>query len=209
MKKQFTTMCAMILSFAMLTACGRVDPETGTTYTATADNPESDAELFKYRQVTPDSEIVKGDATALATIENYLGKAPSTVEDKYIPAISSVMESHPVYGSLGNDKDVYLRYEVMDYPENYSEIIFLYWDDKKVITTHSNEEVIKDEKVDQSRFDGDGVTWQRENGTCAVLTEKAGFRCTSIWAYDATENSIACVWADTFNCPIWQDFDEE
>lgn len=195
MKKTFAFLgITLLVSMLILVACGGKS------------NLMTDAQIserLQYRQYTPSNEIVEGNATAIQTINKFLNK--EVVIDKDYN--TSTMES-----SFTNvDNDVCMRYEVSKYDTNMR-IFYLYKDDTHIVEaipsdkTYVNGDSLSTSFKKNDNYNGEAFAWVYDGKATCVLDQSAGPRCTSIWAYDESANSIRLVWCDSFNCPIWVNY---
>ncbi len=146
---------------------------------------------------------------AINTIKQYLKAEQLTVaEDNYYIPRDIV---NPYLVTDDQRSDDYNYWEVLN-PDQY-EILFLYNGDNEVTSakTNSSRDYISTDYVVDSKFKNDeyessGIfAWNFGGSSKAILGPKAGFKCSSIWAFDETSGTVSLIWHDT-ECPAWQNY---
>ena len=171
------------------------------------------ADIYGYQQVTPDDQIVEGNATALETIKTFLNVQNINVGNDY--AISCNMESHPVYDPATKAKERFMLYTVEDYDSDLN-FLYLFKDDTAIVeSSNVDDEFILSERTinsnnsayrNEENSNQGAFAWTHANSSYALMSADAGFRCTSIWGYDSSTETVTLVWCDCFNCPIWKSY---
>lgn len=186
-----TVLCIAAV-FCVTAACSKNrknDSDTTTTTTATAE--------------------VKSPNKAIATIKQYLNKNELDVLENYyyIPQ-EAVM---PVLVTDSEKSEDYNYWQVTN-PDQYK-VIFLFDNDQNAISAdnNSNRDYISDDYVMDIEFknaeynNSGAFAWNCKGSSNAVLGKKAGFKCSSIWAFDETSSTISMIWYDT-ESEAWQNF---
>lgn len=179
-------------------ACGRTSSSMIKVETT---NPLS------YKQYTPKSEVIEGNQTAVGTLSKLLGTKVSVGTDW---PEGSGLGINPV---VTEEKEQYTVYEVEDYSEGKT-IVFLFKDDTEgVAATEQNMAFVKDDSIDMSWKDqNSGINkcdyaFAYHNGKTAnaIVSSSVG-TVTSVWGVDEKTAEAQLIWADIYDCPIWQNY---
>ena len=196
MKKAVLTIAILALAI-----CGFV---LGTTR---SDSKIAETTEFEYRQVTPDEEIVVGNATAIQSMREFLdGKEIRAGTDH---SLQYVMRADMVSDPTTNQN--FIKYSVEDYADEKFTIFFLFKDDTKVVKATEVDvdfsiayaEVNSDNESYRTNenYEAGVFAWYYEHKASAIVDAQAG-QLTSIWAYDG-RGTVRLIWCNT-ECPIWK-----
>ena len=162
--------------------------------------------------VRSQSLSAKSPDRAVETIENLLGKSVEVKDDNVMIKKEAVKQ-----WATGSMDDLYTLWEVDEKVNTKINILFLYDNDKKVLlATHSDKSFASETKnIDKSykedkyhnsqNYSKGAFAWENDGYSRAILTDKQGYNCSSIWAYNTVTNSISLVWYDN-QADAWKDY---
>lgn len=201
--KVFTIMAIASIAVSCF-ACGQIERSEVTSENDNIVSVEYVPGSFEYQQFS--TNIVKGNETAVATIEKHLNREVELGED-YPPGPPVTI------GKLEGENVNEMLYELPDYTTERVDMIFLFRDDTVAVTaTKSEKSFYTENELDQEwkygnyhnfdNYNSGAFAWRFDDVSYCIASESIG-TVTSIWAWNEETERLHLIWCDRVNCPIW------